>query len=61
MERPADFTLTQGEHGRTAVCVGDWTAIQMGEANERLGSALAGLSEVTLDLTQIGRCDTSGA
>jgi phospholipid/cholesterol/gamma-HCH transport system permease protein len=33
----------------------------MGEANERLEAALAGLSDVTLDLTRIGRCDTSGA
>jgi phospholipid/cholesterol/gamma-HCH transport system permease protein len=61
MASPADFTLSQGDGGRTAVCTGDWTAVLMGEANERLEAALKGLSNVTLDLTKIGRCDTSGA
>jgi phospholipid/cholesterol/gamma-HCH transport system permease protein len=61
MASPADFNLSQNEGGRTAFCTGDWTAIQMGEANERLEAALRGLSDVTLDLSQIGRCDTSGA
>jgi phospholipid/cholesterol/gamma-HCH transport system permease protein len=61
MASPADFNLSQTEGGRTALCTGDWTAILLGEANERLEAALRGLSDVTLDLTQIGRCDTSGA
>lgn len=61
MEQAADFSLSQTEHGRTAICVGDWTAVRMGEANERLTAALAGLSDVILDLTQVGRCDTAGA
>jgi phospholipid/cholesterol/gamma-HCH transport system permease protein len=61
MTSPADFIVRQAEGGRTAVCTGDWTAVLMGEANERLEVALRGLSDVTLDLTTIGRCDTSGA
>jgi phospholipid/cholesterol/gamma-HCH transport system permease protein len=61
MASPADFNLSQTEGGRTALCTGDWTAILMGEANERLEAALRGLSDVTVDLSQIGRCDTSGA
>src|ERR1700761_2568051 len=61
MASPADFNLSQTEGGRTALCTGDWTAILMGEANERLEAALHGLSNVTVDLSQIGRCDTSGA
>jgi phospholipid/cholesterol/gamma-HCH transport system permease protein len=61
MASPADFNLSQDGGGRTAVCTGDWTAILMGEANERLEKALSGLSDVTLDLSRIGRCDTSGA
>src|SRR5258708_28457726 len=61
MALPADFSVNQTEGGRTALITGDWTAILMGEANERLGAALRGLSDVTLDLSQIGRCDTSGA
>ncbi len=61
MERAADFRLNETGQGLTAVCTGDWTAVCMGEANERLEAAVAGLPHVTLDLTQIGRCDTSGA
>ncbi|HZZ87699.1 MAG TPA: ABC transporter permease [Caulobacteraceae bacterium] len=61
MASPADFTLSQSDGGRTAVCTGDWTAVLMGEANERLEAALKGLADVTLDLSRIGRCDTSGA
>ncbi|HVN00487.1 MAG TPA: ABC transporter permease [Caulobacteraceae bacterium] len=61
MARPADFSLSQAEGGRVALCTGDWTAVDMGEANERLEAALMGLTDVTLDLTKIGRCDTSGA
>ncbi|MFI4935663.1 MAG: ABC transporter permease [Caulobacterales bacterium] len=61
MDQPADFSLRQTEQGPTAVLTGDWTAMRMGEANERLESALAGAREVTVDLTGIGRCDTAGA
>ena len=61
MDQPADFSLSVTGQGRTAVCVGDWTAVRMGEANERLTAALRGLPDVTLDLTRIGRCDTAGA
>jgi phospholipid/cholesterol/gamma-HCH transport system permease protein len=61
MARPADFTLTRSDAGRTVVCTGDWTAIAMGEANERLEAALAGVSDATIDLRTIGRCDTAGA
>jgi phospholipid/cholesterol/gamma-HCH transport system permease protein len=61
MASPADFNLSQGEGGRTALITGDWTAVLMGEANERLESAIGGESGITLDLSQIGRCDTAGA
>jgi phospholipid/cholesterol/gamma-HCH transport system permease protein len=61
MERPADFSLSQTEAGRVAVCVGDWTAVRMEGANDRLSAALRGAANVTFDLTHIGRCDTAGA
>jgi phospholipid/cholesterol/gamma-HCH transport system permease protein len=61
MARAADFTLSKGEGGVVARCVGDWTAIEMGSANERLAEALAGTPASTVDLTEIGRCDTAGA
>ena len=61
MNVPADFKLEERDGVRTAVLTGDWTAVRMGWANERLGEALAGTSGVVLDLNDIGRCDTSGA
>jgi phospholipid/cholesterol/gamma-HCH transport system permease protein len=61
MARPANFTLQQGEHGATAVLVGDWTAETLEDAGKRLGETLDGSKAVNLDLRQIGRCDTAGA
>src|SRR5579872_2245941 len=61
MEQPADFSLRQTDQGPTAVLTGDWTAVLMGEANERLESELVGKRQVTLDMTGVGRFDTSGA
>ena len=40
---------------------GDWTAVEMGRASERLAEALGEVEPATIDLSRIGRCDTSGA
>ncbi len=61
MARAADFSLTRTDSGLEVLCTGDWTAVRMGEANARLAAAVEGACDVTLDLRQIGRCDTSGA
>ncbi len=61
MDRPADFRFEDTDHGPVAVLVGDWTAVEMGTANERLGSALKDRAGVDIDLTGVGQCDTSGA
>jgi len=61
MNKPADFDLKSTEAGSVAVLVGDWTAVLMGEANERLTETLRGTSGVTVDLTEVNRLDTSGA
>src|SRR6185312_6181044 len=61
MAQAADFTLNRTDAGRLVVCTGDWTAIDMGMANERLSDALSGVPDATVDLRQIGRCDTAGA
>ncbi|HUZ13815.1 MAG TPA: ABC transporter permease [Caulobacteraceae bacterium] len=61
MQQAADFSLTETDEGAIARLTGDWTAVLMGEANVRLQAAVAGQSEVTLDLRSIGRCDTAGA
>jgi phospholipid/cholesterol/gamma-HCH transport system permease protein len=61
MDQPADFHLDDAEHGKTAMLTGDWTAVDMGWANERLGEAVKAGQATTIDLTGVGRCDTSGA
>jgi phospholipid/cholesterol/gamma-HCH transport system permease protein len=62
MPERAEFRVSeQVEGGVAVVCTGDWTAVQMGAAAERLADALKGVAGGTLDLRQIGRCDTAGA
>ncbi|MEO7386549.1 MAG: ABC transporter permease [Gammaproteobacteria bacterium] len=61
MSHPADFKVEMTGQGPTAVLTGDWTAVHMGMANERLGEALKGTRAVSIDANGIGRCDTSGA
>jgi phospholipid/cholesterol/gamma-HCH transport system permease protein len=61
MDTAADYRLSNDEHGRTVLCTGDWTAVRMGEANERLEESLRGAAGITIDLRTVGRCDTSGA
>ena len=61
MEQAADFHLQDTPNGRTAVLTGDWTAVDMGLASERLGDALKDDGSISIDLNSVGRCDTSGA
>jgi phospholipid/cholesterol/gamma-HCH transport system permease protein len=61
MDSTADFTIAQTDQGPTAVLTGDWTAVAMGSAGDRLSQALHGLDAARLDLSGIGRCDTAGA
>jgi phospholipid/cholesterol/gamma-HCH transport system permease protein len=57
----ADFHLETTSDGRSAILTGDWTAVEMGPAADRLADSLEREGEVRVDMTQIGRCDTSGA
>ena len=61
MPQAADFHIETSERGLVAVLTGDWTAVEMGRASERLAETLAPEDRFTVDLTRIGRCDTSGA
>lgn len=61
MPQVADFHLEEADQRVTAVLTGDWTAILMRGAQDRLAGSLNGRRGVTLDLSGIGRCDTSGA
>ncbi|MFI4974729.1 MAG: MlaE family ABC transporter permease [Caulobacterales bacterium] len=61
MQQPADFTFEETAQGRAAVLTGNWTAVEMGWANERLEEAFRGETQALIDMTHVGRCDTSGA
>jgi phospholipid/cholesterol/gamma-HCH transport system permease protein len=61
MPQPADFEVESTPEGVVAVLTGDWTAVEMGRASERLAERLAGATQATIDLTRVGRFDTSGA
>ena len=61
MPKAADFHIETSDRGVVAVLTGDWTAVEMGRAAERLGDALADEKTYRVDLTQAGRVDTSGA
>jgi len=61
MAQAADFHIEASTRGVVAVLTGDWTAVEMGRASERLAETLAREGRVTVDLTGVGRCDTSGA
>jgi phospholipid/cholesterol/gamma-HCH transport system permease protein len=61
MTKAADFQVKPGEAGAVAVLTGDWTAVSLGRASDRLTEALTRQPVVAVDLTGVGRCDTSGA
>jgi phospholipid/cholesterol/gamma-HCH transport system permease protein len=61
MPTAADFRIETSDKGPVAVLTGDWTAVEMGRASERLAEALEEREPAVIDLTHIGRCDTSGA
>jgi phospholipid/cholesterol/gamma-HCH transport system permease protein len=61
MTRAADFHLQATADGNAAVLTGDWTAVDMGAAADRLADSLRREGETFVDLSQVGRCDTSGA
>jgi phospholipid/cholesterol/gamma-HCH transport system permease protein len=61
MTQSADFTLEMRAQGQIAWLTGNWTAVDMGWANERLEEVLRGTRGIRIDATGIHRCDTSGA
>src|ERR1700722_9671685 len=61
MPQSADFKVESTPDGVVAVLTGDWTAVEMGRASERLAATLAGEHDATIDLMKVGRFDTSGA
>ena len=60
MSEAADFTFDTGAGGELAL-VGDWTVTRLGAAGDRLSTALRGGAPQALDLSRLGRIDTTGA
>ncbi len=60
MDQPADFRI-EGRREPVLALTGDWTATGLGRAPERLAAALRGEVAGRLDLSGLGRFDTSGA
>jgi len=61
MEHPADFQLREADGGLRAELTGDWTSRTLGGTADRLRSELAARHPQVVDMTRVGRCDTSGA
>jgi phospholipid/cholesterol/gamma-HCH transport system permease protein len=61
MEQPADYSVAETEAGRTVILTGDWSALGLGDANDRLRETLAAQPVDAFDLTKAGRVDTAGA
>lgn len=61
MDHPADFRLLQADSGLRAVLTGDWTSRTLGSAADRLRAEMVARRPQVVDLTGVGRCDTSGA
>lgn len=57
----ADFTVADADGARVLALTGDWTSTTLGRAPDRLASALRAGQPVRLDLSALGRFDTSGA
>jgi phospholipid/cholesterol/gamma-HCH transport system permease protein len=57
----ADFVVQEQGGGRTLALTGDWTAVTLGGVAGRLASALHRQPADRVDVTGLGRIDTSGA
>lgn len=57
---PANFEVIETAEGTTIQPKGDWLVLSLGEAPMRLAAAVTG-QQAGLDLSKLGRVDTSGA
>jgi phospholipid/cholesterol/gamma-HCH transport system permease protein len=60
MVTPARFQVERRSGGWAAHLTGDWTAVALGATGLRLRDALKGADRITLDLNDVGECDTAG-
>ena len=60
MTSPATFSLEQNDQGPVALLTGDWTAVGLGQAGQRLYNSLRGVERFSFDVSRIGQCDSAG-
>ncbi len=60
MDTPADFSRDETGSAPRIVLTGDWSAICLGDAGDRLAAALKS-EGAAIDLEDVGRFDTAGA
>lgn len=58
---PADFQIEDGKDGARLRLTGDWTATALGRTPHRLDEALSEASVASIDISDLGRFDTTGA
>lgn len=61
MERPADFRIDATPGGEVLALIGDWTATGMSAVAHRFERGGPKAEGLTLDVSELGRFDTSGA
>ena len=61
MDTAAGVTIEEREGKAVAVLHGDWTSTGLGSAGRELGEAVQSRPGLTVDLRDVGRCDTAGA
>jgi phospholipid/cholesterol/gamma-HCH transport system permease protein len=61
MDRPASFKIDKGGAAPRVALSGDWTALGLGRAGLRLASALKGVEQADLDVSDLGKFDSVAA
>ena len=63
LDQPAEFSVRETAQGPRLSLSGDWTALHLGAADERLRAALRGLAtdKLSVDMRRTRRLDTAGA
>ena len=61
MDTPGGVTIEQRDGGPVAVLHGDWTSTSLGGADRDLREAADETPGLSLDIHDVGRCDTAGA
>ena len=61
MSAPATFITAPRDQGVAVTLAGNWTAVSLADAGDRLKQSLRGAADVLIDMSGVERCDTAGA